>query len=116
MAGMSQSTLARALGLSFQQVQKYESGANRISASKLYDAANLLGVSIATLYEGLDTGPTGYDAQDLTVTVADADVLQAARLLNAASPTLRAQALAMVRILVRKTDEREVAPQGVAAE
>ena len=48
--GMSQEALARSLGLTFQQVQKYERGANRISASKLYDAAAALGVEIAALF------------------------------------------------------------------
>ncbi len=44
--GMSQTTLAEALGLTFQQVQKYERGANRISSSRLYDLARVLDVPI----------------------------------------------------------------------
>lgn len=51
--GVSQTQLADALGLTFQQVQKYERGANRVSASKLYDIANFLDVDIATFFEGL---------------------------------------------------------------
>jgi transcriptional regulator with XRE-family HTH domain len=50
---MSQEKLADALGLTFQQVQKYERGANRISASKLYEIARALRVSIAWFFEGL---------------------------------------------------------------
>ena len=42
MLGISQERLAEALGLTFQQVQKYERGANRISASKLYEIARFL--------------------------------------------------------------------------
>ncbi len=48
--GMSQERLADALGLTFQQVQKYERGANRVSASRLAHIARALGVSIAWLF------------------------------------------------------------------
>jgi transcriptional regulator with XRE-family HTH domain len=50
---ISQEKLAESLGLTFQQVQKYERGANRISASKLYEIARALRVSIAWFFEGL---------------------------------------------------------------
>jgi len=50
---ISQEKLAETLGLTFQQVQKYERGTNRISASKLYEIARSLRVSIAWFFEGL---------------------------------------------------------------
>jgi transcriptional regulator with XRE-family HTH domain len=50
---ISQEKLAEALGLTFQQVQKYERGANRISASKLYEIARALHVPIGWFFEGL---------------------------------------------------------------
>ncbi len=50
---LSQSGLAERLGLTFQQVQKYERGTNRISASKLHDAAQVLNVAVADFFEGL---------------------------------------------------------------
>ena len=49
---MSQKTLANNLGVSFQQVQKYESAANRISAGKLYDAAAILGAEVGDFFAG----------------------------------------------------------------
>jgi len=49
--GMSQTALASQLGLTFQQLQKYEKGTNRISASKLYEIATILGVDVASLFE-----------------------------------------------------------------
>jgi transcriptional regulator with XRE-family HTH domain len=52
--GMSQEALGDQLGVTFQQVQKYERGANRISASRLFFLANALGVPIGFFYEGLD--------------------------------------------------------------
>ena len=56
MLGVSQTKLADALGLTFQQVQKYEKGVNRISASKLQHISNLLQVPIPFFFEGL-SGP-----------------------------------------------------------
>ena len=55
--GVSQEWLADQLGLTFQQVQKYERGANRVSASKLYEIARALQSSVAYFFEGLaETG------------------------------------------------------------
>jgi transcriptional regulator with XRE-family HTH domain len=51
--GYNQSDLGRALGLTFQQIQKYEKGANRISASKLWDIARFFKVDIGYFFEGL---------------------------------------------------------------
>ena len=51
--GMSQEKLADALGLTFQQVQKYEKGVNRIGASRLLHIAGILDVSIEFFFEGL---------------------------------------------------------------
>jgi transcriptional regulator with XRE-family HTH domain len=53
LAGVSQEKLAEALGLTFQQVQKYERGANRVSASKLYEIAAALQTPVAYFFEGL---------------------------------------------------------------
>ena len=51
--GISQDKLAEALGLTFQQVQKYERGANRVSASKLYQVARALHAPIPYFFDGL---------------------------------------------------------------
>jgi transcriptional regulator with XRE-family HTH domain len=51
--GVSQERLAEALGLTFQQVQKYERGSNRVSASKLYEIARFLNSPISYFFEGL---------------------------------------------------------------
>ncbi|MGR4863250.1 helix-turn-helix domain-containing protein [Caulobacter sp. LARHSG274] len=53
MVGVSQSQLGQALGLTFQQLQKYERGTNRISASKLHALAHHLKTPIAWFFEGL---------------------------------------------------------------
>src|SRR3954449_11139334 len=55
--GISQERLAESIGLTFQQVQKYERAANRVSASKLWEMARALNTSIAYFYEGLSNTP-----------------------------------------------------------
>ena len=55
--GLSQQQLAQRLGLTFQQVQKYERGVNRVSASKLYETAQVLGAPVTHFFEGLDGEP-----------------------------------------------------------
>ncbi len=51
--GMNQTILGKALGVSFQQVQKYENGTNRISASRLFDLTRVLDVSIEHFFEDI---------------------------------------------------------------
>ena len=51
--GMSQTEVANALGVTFQQVQKYEHGTNRVGASRLYDLSRVLNVPIQVFFEGL---------------------------------------------------------------
>lgn len=53
-AGISQEKLGAELGLTFQQVQKYEKGTNRVSASKLWAIAKVLGVKVSDLFDGYD--------------------------------------------------------------
>lgn len=57
--GMSQEKLGEHLGLTFQQVQKYEKGVNRIGASRLFDLAQVLGVPIQFFYEEAPSNQTG---------------------------------------------------------
>jgi transcriptional regulator with XRE-family HTH domain len=56
--GMSQAQLASRLGVTFQQLQKYEVGANRIGTGRLVKVAAVLRVPVATLFEGADTDPS----------------------------------------------------------
>lgn len=54
--GMTQQQLAQQVGIKFQQIQKYETGANRISASRLWDIADALDVPVSFFFEGLEDG------------------------------------------------------------
>jgi transcriptional regulator with XRE-family HTH domain len=59
--GLSQTALANQLGVTFQQVQKYEKGVNRVGAGRLTKIAEVLGVPVATFFSGkelLDSDPT----------------------------------------------------------
>ncbi|MDH3738412.1 MAG: helix-turn-helix domain-containing protein [Alphaproteobacteria bacterium] len=57
--GLPQKELARQLNISFQQVQKYESGANRISASKMWQLCEVLDVAPGYFFEGLESKKRG---------------------------------------------------------
>src|ERR1700744_4772108 len=57
--GMSQEKLGDLLGLTFQQVQKYEKGVNRIGAGRLYEISRILGVPIDFFYDGVSGSSAG---------------------------------------------------------
>jgi transcriptional regulator with XRE-family HTH domain len=73
--GMSQERLGDALGLTFQQVQKYEKGINRIGASRLQQISNILGMPVEFFFEGAPSGETrsveGFNEVSDTPYVAD---------------------------------------------
>ena len=111
--GVSQGVLAESLGLTFQQVQKYERGANRVSASKLYEIARKLQVSIAYFFdgladpetaaaEGLDHGANEEVHADLGVALVEA--------LPKLPRRQRARLLALVREMAGLGEEEEVRP------
>ena len=105
--GVSQERLAEALGLTFQQVQKYERGANRVSASKLWEIGRALRTPVAYFYEGLGDGaetvaasPAQRGAQDFLLTSEGMELAQAFPRIS--RPALRRRVLELVRTL---TDE-----------
>src|SRR5262245_34800305 len=61
MLGMSQEKLGEALGLTFQQVQKYEKGTNRVGASRIQQISEVLQVPVSFLFEGGPTSAAGAD-------------------------------------------------------
>jgi transcriptional regulator with XRE-family HTH domain len=61
MLGMSQEKLGEALGLTFQQVQKYEKGTNRVGASRIQQISEILQVPVSFLFEGGPSGAVGGD-------------------------------------------------------
>lgn len=67
MNGTTQQQLAEAVGIKFQQIQKYETGMNRVSASRLWDIAHALEVPVSFFFEGMEDqdSETGVDADVL---------------------------------------------------
>ncbi len=85
--GMSQSAVAEKLGLTFQQLQKYERGHNRISASRLYELAQLFGVPVTYFYEEMEAGK---DAPSRDETLTKRETLELVRAYYAISdPAVR---------------------------
>jgi transcriptional regulator with XRE-family HTH domain len=72
MVGMTQQQLAEKVGIKFQQIQKYETGMNRISASRLHDVAAALEAPVSFFFEGLDGQET---PAEQTPAVAQGDLL-----------------------------------------
>jgi transcriptional regulator with XRE-family HTH domain len=76
---MSQEKLAEMLGISFQQVQKYERGLNRVGASRLFQLCGIMGVDSSFFFDGLSPSPTAGVAE----ASGDFDTLSTAALLAA---------------------------------
>jgi transcriptional regulator with XRE-family HTH domain len=90
--GMSQEKLGDALGLTFQQVQKYERGANRVGASRLYDLSRVLEVPVSYFFEEFGDAPSGVQASE-----ASADPYQP-------NPMMKRETLELVRAYLRIAD------------
>jgi transcriptional regulator with XRE-family HTH domain len=80
MLGLSQEKLGDAIGLTFQQVQKYERGANRVSASRLHELSGVLAVPVSFFFDDMDPVRAPAIAADFAETVTreaiEADLLQ----------------------------------------
>ena len=61
LTGMTQQQLAEKVGIKFQQIQKYETGMNRVSASRLWDISDTLGVPVSFFFEGLTPSENAED-------------------------------------------------------
>jgi len=64
MVGMTQQQLGEAVGIKFQQIQKYETGMNRVSASRLWDIAKAMDVDVRFFFEGIEEGVTDSAPED----------------------------------------------------
>jgi transcriptional regulator with XRE-family HTH domain len=97
--GMSQEKLGEAIGLTFQQVQKYERGANRIGASRLYDLSRVLDVPVSFFFD---------DLQPLTIETVrkDSPSLAPAATQDEPDPTMRRETLELVRAYYRIPDSQ----------
>jgi transcriptional regulator with XRE-family HTH domain len=106
LVGMSQEKLGELLGITFQQVQKYEKGSNRVSASRLYQISRVLGVAVQFFYDELkeDGGPSGFAESEGADAIAGAlqspDGVQIARIFSETTdPEKRKLILNAVKLL-----------------
>jgi transcriptional regulator with XRE-family HTH domain len=75
--GLTQQQLAESIGIRFQQIQKYECGANRVTASRLYELAVSLNVPVNYFFEGLNMGQTAADGLAPANVANDRDLIAA---------------------------------------
>ena len=104
--GMNQQTLAEALGLTFQQIQKYEHGANRVSASRLSAMAEALSVPISYFFDGLPAAGAEVSAEDKArrEQLEQPETLELVRLYYAIpDPTVRRQFLGLAKSIAQST-------------
>ena len=122
MMGMSQKDMGAALSVAFQQVQKYESGVNRIAASRLYEMSKILNVPITYFFEDIVIEPIKRNATGLggnsqgpfeqmsssdQISPEHRETLEFARVYKRiADPHLRRQLLNMMRAMAGVTDEK----------
>jgi transcriptional regulator with XRE-family HTH domain len=115
--GMSQEVLAEAIGVTFQQVQKYERGANRVSASRLWEIAQALGTPVSDFYDGLDSAlgddPQGFMHAEVQAFLLTADGIELAGCVTRIRrPGVRRKLLELVKVLA--DDEQAQRLQGLA--
>lgn len=98
MVGMTQQQLADKVGIKFQQIQKYETGMNRISASRLWDISEALSVPISFFFEGLDTRNSGHEEIDGDI-LADKEALMLVRSYYAIPEAQRRRLFDLAKVL-----------------
>ncbi len=105
MVGMTQQQLGEKVGIKFQQIQKYETGMNRVSASRLWDIAQSLEVSISFFFEGLDEvsqpqgAAEGHGGEARGDLLADREALELVRSYYAIPETQRRRLFDLARVL-----------------
>lgn len=115
LVGMSQERLGDLLGLTFQQVQKYEKGVNRIGAGRLFEIAGILGVPVSFFYEDAGKradGARGFaeddNSQSLMDFIASSDGIQLGMaFMRIKDAKKRRTILDLVRALAEKDDEKD---------
>jgi len=99
MVGMTQQQLAEGVGIKFQQIQKYETGMNRVSASRLWDIADVLSVPVSFFFEGIEDGKPVSDTTLPGDILADREALELVRSYYAIPENQRRQLFELARVL-----------------
>lgn len=98
--GTTQQQLADQVGIKFQQIQKYETGMNRVSASRLWDIAHALGVDVAFFFEGLESDALNTDGTGMPSDIlSDKEALDLLRSYYAIPENQRRRLFDLARVL-----------------
>ncbi len=103
---MTQQQLAEKVGIKFQQIQKYETGMNRISASRLWDIAHALEVPISFFFDGLESDQAAQTAEGGKVPgdiMGDREALELVRSYYSIPETQRRRLFDLARVLSETT-------------
>ncbi len=107
--GISQTELGDAIGVKFQQIQKYETGANRVSASRLWAVAEKLGVDVVYFFEGIrrseENDGLEIDPIDNMEFLSDRDAIEMMELYRQLPQSQRSAVLAFMRSMVLDTNQ-----------
>ena len=95
--GLSQEKLASMLGLTFQQVQKYERGMNRVGASRLWDISKVLEVPINFFYEDMDKSVANQSPRMFSIPEGDLDFLEEEEEIYNDDPMQRQETIELVK-------------------
>jgi len=101
MVGMTQQQLAEQVGIKFQQIQKYETGMNRVSASRLWDISEALDVPVSFFFEGIEQHPAveGGSSSVPRDIMADKEALELVRSYYAIPENQRRRLFELARVL-----------------
>jgi len=102
MVGMTQQQLAEQVGIKFQQIQKYETGMNRVSASRLWDIAEALEVPVSFFFEGIEDTNAAARADSSTLPgdiMADKEAMELVRSYYAIPENQRRRLFELARVL-----------------
>ncbi|GAA6208000.1 helix-turn-helix transcriptional regulator [Cognatishimia sp. WU-CL00825] len=99
LVGMTQQQLAEQVGIKFQQIQKYETGANRVSASRLWDIAEALEVPVSFFFEGIGESNTESTSSFPADLMGDKEALDLVRSYYAIPENQRRRLFELARVL-----------------
>ena len=101
MVGMTQQQLGNKVGIKFQQIQKYETGMNRVSASRLWDISEALDVSVSFFFDGLSENDAqkGGEANANSDLMAEKEAMDLVRSYYAIPETQRRRLFELARVL-----------------
>lgn len=105
--GMNQNSLGQKTGITFQQIQKYEKGTNRIGASRLYEFSKILGVSVDYFFEGFDSNNSKKSLKDNRSNFNNKEIFNLIKAFSQIKdPVVRKSIIALTKSLAKKEGKK----------